>query len=83
TALKEIAIGKKVSKIGKKAFYNCKNLKKVQYLATAVKKIETQAFKKTNAKMTVTVPKGTSTKTRNNIKSMMIKAGMNKKATVK
>ena len=83
SALTEVVFGKKVANIGKKAFYNCKKLAKVQYLATGIKKIDTQAFKNTSAKMKVTLPKGTAAKKRNSIKTMMTKAGMNKKATVK
>lgn len=45
TNLKSVAIGKYVTSIGAKAFYNCKNLAKVTFKGTAVKTIGKDAFK--------------------------------------
>lgn len=45
TNLKSVVIGKYVTGIGAKAFYNCKNLAKITFKGTAVKKIGKDAFK--------------------------------------
>lgn len=45
TNLKSVAIGKYVTSIGAKAFYNCKNLAKITFKGTAVKTIGKDAFK--------------------------------------
>lgn len=45
TNLKSVVIGKSVTNIGAKAFYNCKNLAKITFKGTAVKKIGKDAFK--------------------------------------
>ncbi len=45
TNLKSVVIGKYVTSIGKKAFYNCKALAKVAFKGTAVKTIGKDAFK--------------------------------------
>lgn len=47
----------KVTKIGKKAFYNCKNLKKVTVKAANLKSVGKNAFKGTSKKLKITVPK--------------------------
>lgn len=54
--LKSAVIGKNVTKIGKKAFYNCKVLAKVTFKGTAVKTIGKDAFKgiKKNASFKMT-----------------------------
>lgn len=45
TGLKSVTIGKHVTNIGAKAFYNDKNLAKITFKGTAVKKIGKDAFK--------------------------------------
>ncbi len=45
TTLKSVVIGKYVTNIGAKAFYNNKNLAKITFRGTAVKKIGKNAFK--------------------------------------
>ncbi|MCI8308403.1 MAG: family 43 glycosylhydrolase [Lachnospiraceae bacterium] len=47
----------KVTKIGKKAFYKCKKLKKISIKATNLKNVGKNAFKATSKKLKVTVPK--------------------------
>ncbi len=44
-SLKSVVIGANITKIGAKAFYNCKNLTKVTFQGTAVKTIGKDAFK--------------------------------------
>lgn len=58
TKLKKVTIGKNVAKIGKKAFYNCKNLKTVAIKTRKLtsKNVGANAFKGLNAKAAVTVP---------------------------
>lgn len=53
--LKSVVIGKNVTTIGKKAFYNCKKLKTVKIRSLKLKKVGSKAFKgiKKNAKITV------------------------------
>jgi len=74
-------IGKNVSKIGSKAFYGCSKLKtlKIKTTKLTTKKIGSKAFSKTPKSMKVTVPK----KKFKTYKSMLIKKGVNKKATLK
>ncbi|MBO4864400.1 MAG: leucine-rich repeat protein [Eubacterium sp.] len=57
--LTKVIIGKNVKKIGKKAFYGCKNLKTVIIKTTKLtkKKVGTDAFKKIHKKAKVSVPK--------------------------
>ena len=55
--LKSLTIGKNVTTIGNKAFFKCKELKKVVIKAKKLKKVGAGAFKKTNKKMTVKAPK--------------------------
>ena len=43
--------------IGKKAFYNCKKLKKIVVKTSTLKKVGANAFKGINAKATIRVPK--------------------------
>ena len=54
-----IKIGKNVTKIGKNAFKNCKNLKKITITSTKLtkKSIGKNAFKGTNGKLVIKVPK--------------------------
>ena len=55
TKLTQAVIGKNIQKIGKNAFYGCKNLKQVTIKSTALKSIGKNAFKgiKKNAKISV------------------------------
>ncbi|MBO4864614.1 MAG: leucine-rich repeat protein [Eubacterium sp.] len=57
--LRKITIGKNIKKIGKNAFYGCKNLKTVIIRTTKLKKktVGKNAFKKINSRAKVTVPK--------------------------
>ncbi len=50
-------IGKNVTKIGSKAFYNCKKLKKITIKSTKLKSVGAKAFKGINKKATIKVPK--------------------------
>lgn len=47
----------KVTKIAKKAFYNCRNLKQITVKATGIKKVGKKAFKGTNKQLKIKVPK--------------------------
>lgn len=59
TKVQKAVIGKNVKTIGKKAFYGCKNLKKIIIKTTklTLKGVGGQAFANGNKKVTVTVPK--------------------------
>ena len=59
TALKKVVIGKNISKIGKEAFYGCKNLKKLQIKSKklSAKSIGKNAFKGINKKAKMSAPK--------------------------
>ena len=54
-ALKSITISSKVSKIGKQAFYGCKNLKTITIESLKLKTVGEDAFKNTNSKATVKI----------------------------
>ncbi|MCD8019474.1 MAG: leucine-rich repeat domain-containing protein, partial [Clostridiales bacterium] len=81
----KVTIGKNVTKIGKKAFYNCKNLKKITIKSTKLKakNISAKAFTKAGSsnykKLVVKVPKGKVS----SYKKMLKKKGLSAKATVK
>ena len=77
--LKTVVIGKNVKTIGKKAFYNCKNLKKITFKGKNVKSIGAKAFKGTAKKATVKVPKAKKAV----YKKLLKKAGLSAKAKVK
>ena len=47
----------KVTKIAKKAFYNCRNLKQITVKATGINKVGKKAFKGTNKQLKIKVPK--------------------------
>ena len=51
-----IVIGTNIKTIQKRAFYGCKNLKKIRIKSKLLKKIGTQAFSGTNKKITIKVP---------------------------
>ena len=61
--LKSVVIGKNITKIGKKAFFGCQNLKKITIKTTKLKaktvgaKAFTKAGSKNYNKLTVKVPK--------------------------
>lgn len=74
--LKKVTIGKNVTTVGKQAFYGCKKLTKVSFKGTAVKSIKSGAFKKTNAKIKVTLPKKLKGKKRTKVVQMLKKAGV-------
>ena len=74
-----VIIGKNVTQIGTKAFYNCKKLSKVTFKGTGVKKIGASAFKKTSSKMTVKVPKALKKgKKRTEFLKKLVAGGMSK-----
>lgn len=85
TKVTDIAIGANVKTIGKRAFYNCKNVKTVKISTKNLtsKTVKSQAFKKLGAsnykKVTVKVP---SAKLKA-YKKLLIKAGLSSKAKVK
>ena len=56
--VQEIIIGKNVEKIGKKAFYGCKNLKKIVIRTTRLtdETVGSKAFQKIAAKAKIRVP---------------------------
>ena len=55
--LKTVVIGKNVTSIGKKAFFGCKNLKKITVKSKILKKVGAKAFKGINKKAVIKVPK--------------------------
>ncbi len=59
TYIKNLTIGKNVSKIGAKAFYRCKNLKNIKISTTKLtdKKVGSKAFSGINSKAVIKVPK--------------------------
>jgi uncharacterized protein YjdB len=57
TKITSIIIGKNVTTIGKKAFYGCKNLKKITVKSKVLTKVGAKALKGTNKKLTIKVPK--------------------------
>lgn len=50
-------VGKNVTKIGSKTFYNCKKLKKITIKGTRLKSVGSKAFKGIDKKATIKVPK--------------------------
>lgn len=81
--LKQAVIGKNVTTIGKQAFGNCRKLSKITLKGTALKSVKAGAFKKTAAKVTVTVPKKLKKAQRTALLKKMTKAGMAKKSVIK
>lgn len=79
--LTKVVIGSNVTKIGKNAFYGCKNLKNIVINTKNLKKttVGAKAFKGTPAKAVVKVPKGKS----KTYKKILQAKGLSKKATVK
>lgn len=54
--LKQVLVGKNITKIGGKAFYNCKKLKTIKIKSTQIKKIGAGAFKNIYKKATLKIP---------------------------
>lgn len=54
--LSSIVIGRNVKTIGTKAFYGCKNLKKITIKSRILEKVGSKAFTGTNKKITINVP---------------------------
>ena len=79
--LKKVVIGQNIVKIGKKAFYGCKNLTSITIKPSqlTLKNIGKNAFKNTSPKATVKVPK----KQKALYNQILKKRGLNKKAKVK
>ena len=67
--LSSITIGKNIKTIGGKSFYKCSKLKKVTFTGTGAVSIKTKAFKGTNAKMKVQLPKKMKAKQKNSLKN--------------
>ena len=55
--LKKITIGNNITTIGKKAFFGCKNLKKIVIKSKKLKKVEAKAFAKINKNAKIKLPK--------------------------
>ncbi len=55
--VKQVTIGKNLTRIGKLAFENCKNLKKITISSTKITKIGGKAFRKLPSGAKITVPK--------------------------
>lgn len=51
--IKTVVVGKNVRTIGKKAFYGCKNLKKITVQSSIIKKVGAKAFKGINKKQSL------------------------------
>ena len=79
--LKKVVIGQNIVKIGKNAFYGCKNLTSITIKSSqlTLKNIGKNAFKNTSPKATVKVPK----KQKALYNQILKKRGLNKKAKVK
>ena len=79
--LKKVVIGQNIVKIGKNAFYGCKNLTSITIKPRqlTLKNIGKNAFKNTSPKATVKVPK----KQKALYNQILKKRGLNKKAKVK
>ena len=55
-SLKKLVIGANVERIGKNAFYGCKNLKTIIIKSNALKKVETNAIKNIQKNAVIKVP---------------------------
>ena len=79
--LKKVVIGQNIVKIGKNAFYGCKNLTSITIKSSrlTLKNIGKNAFKNTSPKATVKVPKNQKAL----YNQILKKRGLNKKAKVK
>lgn len=76
--LKKVIIGKNVTTIGNKSFYNCKNLKNITIKTSnlTLSKVGSSAFKGTYKKATFKVP----AKKKNSYKKILLKRGASSKA---
>jgi hypothetical protein len=83
--LKKITIGKNIRKIGKNAFFGCKNLKKItvksKYLTK--KAVGKGAFKNINKKAVFYIPKSATKKQQKNFKAAIKNGNAPKTAKVK
>jgi hypothetical protein len=77
--IKSLTIGKNITKIGKQAFFKCTSLKKIKINSSVIKTFGAKSFKNTPKKAKVTVPKAK----KKAYKKQLVKAGLNKKASVK
>ena len=79
--LKSVTIGSNIEKIGKAAFYGCKNLKTINIKTTKLtsKSVGAKAFGKTAKKPTVKLPKAK----KKAYKKWLYKKGLTKKAKIK
>lgn len=71
--LTKVTIGKNITTIGKKAFYNCKKLKLVIIKSVKLKKVHKQAFRKIKKNAIIKVPKRKKKKYKKLIKSVKIR----------
>ncbi len=55
--LTEVTLGKNITTIGEKSFFNCKELKKVVIKSTGLKKVNKKAFENISTHATIKVPK--------------------------
>lgn len=76
--LKTLVIGKNVTTIGQKSFFQCKKLKKITFQVMKAPKAGKQAFKGISAKCRILVPKKMAKKQVSNLKKRMKKAGVGK-----
>ena len=76
--LSKITLGKNLSYIGEKAFYNCSRLKRVTIKSKKIKKttVKRNAFKGTKKTIKIIVPK----KKKSSYKKILFEKGINKKA---
>ena len=63
--LKTVVIGKNVKSIGKKAFFGCKNLRKITVKSKVLTKVGAKAFKGIDKKAVIKVPLRNTTHTAN------------------
>lgn len=79
--LKKVVIPSTVTKIGKEAFYGCKNLKNITIKTSKLntKRIGSKAFRGVNARAKVKVPKSKYKA----YKKLLVKKGLNKKAKIR
>ena len=55
--IKKVVIGKKVTKVGKKAFLNCKNLNQITVRSSSVSLVGKDALKNSGKNLVIKVPK--------------------------
>ncbi len=53
----KVVVGKNVAKIGKKAFFNCKNLKQITFRTVSISSVGKDALKNTGQNLVIKVPK--------------------------